>query len=381
MDENLRMQWRDEARKAVAKAAIDGEKRGREAAISEFEAVEYNLKQRIKELEAAAVSSRGSNGTDNLSIESFNKMLTKKSKLFLSGLYSKVQGCIGKGETFTKDEVLKVLKPILIGEMDSLDVVLHEVAQASSPATSGIKRAVTTHDAKCQTDFVNDFNSRPHSAGEELSGSVAYRPSITGPPPALFLWPDSPTTEQHGEGVFGSYVTYSILTNIAPTDSLMKVSTRRDLASFGKSGQSVKCSRRFSEFVTLREALLNHLPKHSLVVVPNLPKQKLGERLQSADSLVHKRRVRLGLWLQHISGHPILAYARPLSVFCCATLSAVPSCWRNAIDSAGTQGEGSLIDANMKRGAIDVNLTQNQQKALGARLVASVIKETMEEVY
>lgn len=385
MDENLRTQWRDEARKAVKAASIDGEKRGREAAAAEFEAIEFNLRQKIKELEEIASSSRGKQGDNNINIQSFNKMTTKKAKQFLSSLYLKVQGSIGKGETFTKEEVFKALKPVLIGEVDALDNVLHEVAQASTPTNnSGEKKTVTTQDAKCQTDFVKDFSHSESSINDEISGPISYRPSFLNESPrTLFVWPDSPTTEQHGEGVFGSYVTYSILTNIAVVEieNNQKVSSRRELATLGKLGQSVKSSRRFSEFVTLREALLNHLPKHSLVVVPSLPKQKLGERLQSADTLVHKRRVRLGLWLQHVSGHPVLAYARPLSVFCCTTLSTVPSAWRNAIDSVNLQGEGSLIDANMKRGSVvDVNLTQNQQKALGAQLVATVIKETLEEV-
>lgn len=64
-------------------------------------------------------------------------------------------------------------------------------------------------------------------------------------------------------------------------------------------GTNASCRHRFSEFIKLREEVIEATPG---VVVPPLPEKKVMNRF--GDEFIEKRRVMLEIFLQQIIDHP-----------------------------------------------------------------------------
>lgn len=75
-------------------------------------------------------------------------------------------------------------------------------------------------------------------------------------------------------------------------------------------GATSTCRHRFSEFVTLRQALLDDQPG---VVVPPLPEKKVMNRF--TPEFIEKRRIMLEIFLQSIIDHPIASNATVVHTF------------------------------------------------------------------
>lgn len=194
--EQLKIQWREEARKAVSRAMIEGEKKGRDEAASQFAATESKLRRQIRDLEEYSAS------TAKMGSDDVKRVASKRSKSFLSELYNKIQSAIT--EDASKTDMLATVRAALVSEVDALNRVLHETIDVSAAsaianygAGTGSSRART--DVSVQTVPLVGKSNDHLDVGDSVVSE--YRPSNESmTPPLACIWPEISATEQYGGG-------------------------------------------------------------------------------------------------------------------------------------------------------------------------------------
>ena len=396
--DQLKAQWREEARNAVARALAEGEKRGREGARAEYQLKEASLRGRLKELEEAA-------GATDAVADAVKKVATKRAKMYLSEVFNKasavlVAAAAAGGADDDGQIQVSELRTVLVAEVETLTSLFHEAIDATVKGTRA--SGVTVPSPTCATVGVQtDEDGRPVASSEAQGGApmhgmaatdvtfpalpgfpvpvgatAKYRPSVVSARGAsVVVWPEVASAEQVGTGAF-AYVAYKVHTRVAPPVSLDAPSLvprgRRSHAVADVHGHlTVMQPRRYSEFASLYDALSKHgLP--TLAMVPALPpKQAAKAHRHFSDTFVHERRRQLGLWLQHVTGHPTLLHASCLAVFCAGNAATVPKPWRWALDNAKREDHISLARAAWGAQAAEQHAGGGMGAAMGAMAAES----------
>ena len=143
-----------------------------------------------------------------------------------------------------------------------------------------------------------------------------------------------------------------------------------------RSGSSSTCRHRFSEFLTLRTALVDSSPG---VVIPPLPEKKVMNRFSS--DFVEGRRLMLEVFLQRVVNHPLACVTPALASFLgwkediCTVINnemrgfVVPTP-PNPVDGGDPLKDASALTASFEAGLVSVRtvLKRLQQKMQDAGL-------------